>query len=343
MISLKQSIEKDAEQLLRAVLDSYCSSLKAVGEAAVRACLPAGEGLQTALLKLSASLTNSAFVADVAGITGTIQDELKVWAEQASQLFQQSSSEIQEVLLLAGNAAQQVGERDRRYTKRLTELGDHLNATSKLSDLTAIRQSVGQYTSDLKGYVSQMAKESEATIAQLRAQVATYESRLEEMEQVALQDPLTGLFNRRKVERQIETRIRTAQQFSVISLDLNGFKNLNDTYGHLAGDDLLKQFASELRTVFRSHDVVGRVGGDEFIVLVDGDLSVANARMERIRQWVNGNYAVNGNANAPKVRVTAAAGAAEWTPGETMRDILGRADTAMYADKASAPVVSRAS
>ena len=131
--------------------------------------------------------------------------------------------------------------------------------------------------------------------------------------------------------------------FSVISLDLNGFKKLNDTYGHLAGDDLLKQFATELRTVFRSHDVIGRVGGDEFIVLVDGDLSVANARLERIRRWVNGSYAVKGNPDAPKVKVTAAVGAAQWNPGESMRDILSRADAAMYADKPAAPAASRAS
>ena len=108
----------------------------------------------------------------------------------------------------------------------------------------------------------------------------------------------------------------------MISLDLNDFKKLNDTYGHLAGDDLLKQFATELRTVFRSHDVIGRVGGDEFIVLVDGDLSVANARLERIRRWVNGSYAVKDNPDAPKVNVTAAVGAAQWNPGESMRDIL---------------------
>jgi diguanylate cyclase (GGDEF)-like protein len=250
---------------------------------------------------------------------------------------------MQEVLLMAGTAAQQVGERDKRYTKRFTEFTERLQSTSKLTDVTAIRQSLGQHTADLKSYVAQMMKDSDGTIAELRAQIATYESRLEEMEHIASEDPLTGLCNRRKVERHIETRIRSAKVFSVISLDLNGFKKLNDTYGHLAGDDLLKQFATELRTVFRSHDIIGRVGGDEFIVLVDGDLSVANARLERIRRWVNGSYAVKGTLEAPKVNVTAAVGAAQWNPGESMRDVLGRADAAMYADKPPAPAASRAS
>jgi diguanylate cyclase (GGDEF)-like protein len=333
VISLRQSIEEDAEQLARATLDSYHAALETMGEAAAHACPPAGESLRDALLKLGAVLTQPASATEVAGTTRTIQGELKSWAEHASKLFQQTSGEIQEVLLMAGTAAQQVGERDKRYTKRLTEFGERLQATSKLSDLVTVRQSLGQHTVDLKSYVAQMVKESDGAIALLRAQIATYEAKLEEMEQVALQDPLTGLSNRRKVERQIETRIRSAQMFSVISLDLNGFKRLNDTYGHLAGDDLLKQFATELQTIFRPHDIVGRVGGDEFIVLVDADLSVANARLERIRRWVNGSYPVTGNPDAPKVAVTAAAGAVQWIPGECMRDVLGRADAAMYADK----------
>ncbi|MBZ5631515.1 MAG: GGDEF domain-containing protein [Acidobacteriia bacterium] len=343
MISLKQSMEQHAEQLLRAALDSYHAAVDTVGEAAAEACPPAGEDLQSGLSRLSAALTKPVSADEIVETTRAIQNELKSWAEHASHLFRQSTGEIQDVLLMAGTAAQQVDERDKRYAKRLTEFGERLHATSRLGDLVAIRQSVGQHTADLKSYVTQMAKESEGTIAQLRAQIAVYESKLEEMEQVASQDPLTGLSNRRKVERHMETRIRAAQVFSIISLDLNGFKQLNDTYGHLAGDDLLKQFATELQSLFRSHDVVARVGGDEFIVLVDGDLSVAGARLERIRRWVNGNYAVKGNSDAPKVKVSAAAGAAQWNPGESMRDVLSRADAAMYADKPPANVATLAS
>lgn len=342
MISLKQSIEQDAEQLLRTALDSYHAALNSVGEAATLACPQAGESLQASLQTLSAALTKSASEEEIAEMTRTIQMELKCWAEQASRLFQQGTTEMQGVLLMAGMAAQQVGERDKRYTKRFTEFTERLQATSKLSDVTAIKQSLGQHTADLKSYVSQMVKDSERTIAYLRSQIAIYESRLEEMEHLASQDPLTGLSNRRKVERHIETRIRSEQVFSVISLDLNGFKKLNDTYGHLAGDDLLKQFATELRTVFHPHDVIGRVGGDEFIVLVDGDISVATARLERIRRWVNGSYAVKGSPDAPKVKVTAAAGAAQWKPGESMRDVLSRADAAMYCDKPQASATTQA-
>ncbi len=343
VISLKQSMEQDAEQMFHATLDSYHAALDTVGEAATEACPPVGEDLREALRKLGVDLTQTGSATKVQETTRAIQDQLKSWAQRASHVFEQGTFGMQEVLLMAGTAAEQVGDRDKRHTRQFTEFTDRLQATSELSDLVAMRQSLGQHSADLKNYVAQMVKDSEATIAHLRSQIARYESKLDEMEQIALQDPLTGLSNRRKVERQIEARIRAEQVFSVISLDLNGFKALNDTYGHLAGDDLLQQFATELRTAFRSHDVIGRVGGDEFVVLVDGDLSLAGAGLERIRRWVNGGYAVKGNPNAPKVKVSAAAGAAQRNPGESMRDILSRADAAMYADKPAASVASRAS
>ena len=116
------------------------------------------------------------------------------------------------------------------------------------------------------------------------------------MEQIASEDPLTGLANRRKLERGLEFLVNQSRAFSVIYVDLNGFKSINDTHGHQAGDDLLKQFAGELRAAFRTTDVVGRWGGDEFVILVDGHFRDAVTRAERIEKWVDGEYLVTTGA-----------------------------------------------
>jgi len=328
-------MKQDAEQLLFAALSSYRATLAAIGEAASEVDSPTGEPLEQALQNLSNTLRDGVSVDRISETQRNVERELKIWATHAADVSGNKANGIQDVLLIAGTAAQQVSERSNHHAKRFTEFTERLSATSRLNDLTVIRQSIGQHSADLKSYVTQMVTDSTAAVSQLRAQIATYESRLEEMEHLAAHDSLTGLLNRRKVERHIETRIRAGQTFCVISLDLNGFKQLNDTYGHAAGDDLLKQFAAELKTVFRAHDVIGRVGGDEFIVLVDDDLGVAAARRERIQRWVNGRYRVNANPNAPKVTVTAAAGIAQWNPGEAMQDVLSRADASMYEDKRS--------
>jgi len=115
--------------------------------------------------------------------------------------------------------------------------------------------------------------------------------------------------------------------------DLNGFKRVNDSYGHSAGDDVLKQFATELRSAFRATDDVGRWGGDEFLVVADCGLEDARRQIERVRQWVFGEYVVRGEGGQHKVKVDASVGAAECKAGEALAEVLARADAEMYRDK----------
>ena len=110
---------------------------------------------------------------------------------------------------------------------------------------------------------------------------------------------------------------------------------MNDKYGHPAGDSVLKQFAEELKSNVRPGDVVGRWGGDEFVILLDCDLSSATVLLERVRKWVFGEYTITPDGEAEKVRVwvSAAVGIAEWIPDEPAEQLIERADRAMYKEK----------
>jgi len=131
----------------------------------------------------------------------------------------------------------------------------------------------------------------------------------------------------------LQRRIDAQKAFCVVMLDLNGFKQVNDTYGHQAGDDLLKQFSAELRSASRATDVVGRWGGDEFIVVLDGGLMEARSHVERMQKWVFGSYTLQTGPEGPKVESTAALGLVEWQPGEGIKEVLARADALMYKQK----------
>lgn len=209
-----------------------------------------------------------------------------------------------------------------------------MQATATLNDLTTIRQSLVKNVADLKTCVTKMAKDSEESVAQLRAQMHVYEGRLVEVERIASEDELTGLANRRKVERQLEFRANQNRSFCVLFIDLNGLKRINDSLGHFAGDSLLRQFAEELRTAFGATAMVGRWGGDEFIVLVDEDFQEGKKAAERVEQWVAGEYSITTESGPRKVQVDAAIGFASWQPGDTPAKILQRADAAMYEHKA---------
>src|SRR5580692_7628267 len=128
-----------------------------------------------------------------------------------------------------------------------------------------------------------MVQEGERSASRIRAELSTYQTKLDEAERVATQDPVTGVANRYKAERQIQLRIERSRTFSVALFDLDNFKQTNDLYGHPAGDTLLKQFATELRAFFRSTDIVSRWGGDEFLVIIDCYAEEARERVEPVK------------------------------------------------------------
>ena len=333
MISIKKLIERAGEEVLQASLDSYRSVLNAIGESGVQACPQVGNTLRQNLLNLQAALSAES-TPDLLHQTGQkVEAEIAQWGCGAADYFKQRAGEVKEVMMILANTAELTGERDRRYSRQFQEFTGRLQAMSDLHDLVLIRDSLVKSAIDLRSCTEAMAEESQKSVARLRADVRVYQARLDDAERLASQDPLTGLDNRRRVESAIEYRIGRKKAFSVLLLDLNGFKQLNDTCGHLAADDLLKQFSAELKSGFRHTDVVGRFGGDEFIIVLDAGLQDANMHIERISRWVFGDYTIRVGDTSRKVAVSAAIGAAEWQAGDSLRTLLDRADAAMYRDK----------
>ncbi len=156
--------------------------------------------------------------------------------------------------------------------------------------------------------------------------------------ELAVTDPLTGLHNRRYLDshfRQLfdDASLR-ALQLSVLVLDIDHFKSINDSYGHDAGDEVLREFATRVRANTRTVDVVARFGGEEIVVIVpDTALDGARHVAERIRQGVEADpFPVQGAAHA--IRVTVSVGVAARRGGdETAAEILKRADLALYQAK----------
>lgn len=173
-----------------------------------------------------------------------------------------------------------------------------------------------------------MDRERERT-AELERTLSLLEQAQDQLSILASRDALTGLANRRSVEAQLEASVKRGEPFSAIYIDLNGFKKINDSYGHEAGDELLRQVGNRLRAAFRPTDVIGRWGGDEFVALVDTVNS--QAQVSRVAQCLAGDFAIS--EDQKRIRIGASAGAATWKPGDSASSLLRRADFAMYEEK----------
>lgn len=348
MITLKKYLDMNPEEaraktdepdkLLPATLKAYRSALTAAGTSAARACPPVGSELQQNLAQVEKRLDGPLTVAAVQGAEQEAGEQLELWEHRTKEFNQARTNEVKELLILLARTAESVGERDHRYTDHFGQFTSRLKTISNLEDLSSVRASLVQEALQLKGYVDKMEQDSNKLVKELRTEVSTYETKLKEVEELALRDGLTGLANRRSVEERIEQRIAKKQPFCAAMLDVNKLKLINDQHGHLAGDNLLQQFAQELRSAMRGSDVVGRWGGDEFIIVMDCDLAGATAQLERLQKWVFGDYTIRPGKGTGevKVHVDAAIGLTEWQTGQTLKEVVEHADAAMYQKKQKA-------
>ncbi len=162
------------------------------------------------------------------------------------------------------------------------------------------------------------------------------ELRVKELEKLALLDTLTNLANRRYVEQEIENRLSEYQRFSIpfgiLFMDIDHFKNFNDSYGHDVGDDVLRYVANTFVQNSRPFDLYGRWGGEEFVAVIknvhERELKILG---ERDRQLIEQSYIIH---NGEKLQVTISIGATLITKQDTIDTLVKRADDNLYKSKA---------
>lgn len=173
--------------------------------------------------------------------------------------------------------------------------------------------------------------------------VACYAKSRREVMQLAREDDLTGLPNRRSLDERLLLAMadarRREEEFAVIMMDVNGFKRVNDELGHRAGDALLVELATRLKQALREVDYAGRVGGDEFLIIVRGSnaLKGLDTLVERLYGYLEGPMEFSDG----RIDVKISMGFAEWPrDADTIDGLLRMADARMYQQKHSAERLS---
>src|ERR1700688_896499 len=157
--------------------------------------------------------------------------------------------------------------------------------------------------------------------------------RAEEFERLAMVDSLTGLFNRRVAAGRLASEAARSERYghplTVVSFDLDKFKQINDAYGHLAGDAVLKEFARRLDSAIRKSELAARMGGDEFLVLLpECTTDKVHTLLDRLRPMET-------EYGGTQIPICFSAGWAGYEKGETTEPFLERADRILYAEKRS--------
>lgn len=161
-----------------------------------------------------------------------------------------------------------------------------------------------------------------------------------QLEAMAMEDPLTRAYNRNEFERRFklmtEKNRRSAMDLSMILMDIDHLKTINDTHGHLQGDRVIREVARIAAAAIRPQDLLVRWGGDEFIILILADVDTARQVAERIRAGVaNIQISLKGSVGEPGSGASISCGIAAYVSGQSLDGFLKTADRAMYQAKAS--------
>ena len=196
------------------------------------------------------------------------------------------------------------------------------------------------YSATTDSYSTEQTRILES-IARLAGDAIVNAREHEEMETTALTDRLTGLPNLRAIFKEFDRAVSQARRFkqplSLLMMDLDGFKTINDTLGHKMGDRYLEEVAQVMRAQLRTHEFLGRYAGDEFVALLpNARKDAVEPLLERLRIAVT-NLSVC-DENGAEARAGISIGVAEFgMDGATLEELMSAADIGMYADKAKKP------
>lgn len=220
-------------------------------------------------------------------------------------------------------------------------LDDCAARISKASDIGELSDVVEEMLRETRN-TQESARRSGEELAELREQVESanqhilrLQRELDETSELVRHDPLTGTLNRKGLDealaREIARARRHGSSLCLALLDVDNFKQLNDTYGHRAGDDALRHLAGVIREALRPQDAVGRYGGEEFLILLpDTELEQANTVIVRLQRELTRRFFL---AASQKLLITFSAGITRLDHAEDPQIAIDRADKAMYAAK----------
>jgi len=224
------------------------------------------------------------------------------------------------------------------YHMKIGQYSQKIGNAKNITELNSILDDVMQDTRSVQTQALRSRDEMVAArkeVQEAESKIAELETKLEQMSELVREDTLTGSLNRRGLDDVFEREFARAERRSaplcIALLDLDDFKRLNDTYGHSAGDEALIHLVRVVKETLRTMDVIGRFGGEEFlIVLPDTALDAAMQTVTRVQRELTKRIFMHEHA---KLLITFSAGVALRAPGEGPAHLIERADSALYKAK----------
>lgn len=256
-----------------------------------------------------------------------LANHIELNSESAKSSLEAIANELQSTMkdtLGDTEQFQQVLDKSFHQLSRLDNEG--LSLDEMTSHVRTLIQNAGQIGKSTRFFRDRLS-DAEQEISDLKTQIA-------KIRKEAYEDAMTGILNRRAFDQEIDCLLISKQPFSLIMVDIDLFKPLNDQYGHLFGDLVLKVFSKRLEENCKNGERCYRIGGEEFAILLPGKkLAIARQFAEALRRAIEKISVTHKQTNQRINQITASFGVSEAQPNDTQEDLVDRADAQLYKAK----------
>ena len=255
------------------------------------------------------------------------------------EVVREKEAELKKIIEFLRNGITGLISETQSFNSRISDQNVRVEAITHLYDILKIKESLKTEVAEMNQIIQEKKAIETKRIESLSKEVAELRSSLEQVKEASLTDAMTGAYNRKAFDARIKWVMKKSSivwsQTSLMMCDLDNFKQINDTYGHIVGDRVLQFFVQECKSMFRSDDFVARYGGEEFAILLSGiGLKGALSRAQSFCRLLSlKQFMVDSNTPDERICFTASIGVSELRKEDTPDAFIDRADKALYQAK----------
>jgi diguanylate cyclase len=266
---------------------------------------------------------------------------IAAFIERQKQYLEDREYELKDIIDLLTKAMVELDSDAQEYNQKILKQSEKIERITHLDDIKKIKQALAQEIEQIRETVKEKQTQDLAKLEKLSKQVTTLNVQLKTAREESLTDGLTGINNRKAFDQYLQQLVaqntKSKRHFSVLLLDIDDFKKVNDSHGHQIGDRVILAVVNKCRQSIRNEDFMARYGGEEFVIILPGaSHRDAVKKAEHICNTIGSTrYSLEDVKPGQTLSVTVSIGVSRFRKSDTITDVLKRADKALYRAKHS--------
>ncbi|MBZ0107253.1 MAG: GGDEF domain-containing protein [Candidatus Scalindua rubra] len=325
------------DQVLNKSKEIICEILQIINKHSDNNISPRQDSLDNFANEQVSKIKTSSTLQDLLTVEEDINKIIPEHFENTKSLVNTKFNELRTMLNELAEDFGSITEDSTNFSGQIKDSMSHIEKAIELNEIKEIRKKITLETSSMRKVIAKKQEKDAIIIDSLTYKVKSMKAELASAKEEVLIDGLTQIYNRKAFDKKIsdffKQRSKKNLPFTLVMVDIDYFKKVNDEYGHTVGDEILKKVASTIKETFRLNDFVARYGGEEFSVMIDRiDSHYIMDVCERLRMAIE---AINFTVDSDTIPTSASIGIAFSKQSDTPKMLIDRADKALYLAKES--------